>query len=189
MEHVIAGKFKLGRKIGSGSFGELYLDNVHSGEEVAVKLEKISDELDKRVKKFLRGAEAILEGLKDKKLKGQLAVREELYGKSAQAAAKAGKYYVVLVALFGNLSSVFYVFCFVQTVKAAMLGEIMDYLKLRLQVKMYVGFEGSGIPFSQDDWIGPYLHVLFSLLRAGMHENFKLGIPFVAFFVLADAIR
>ncbi|KAB2631911.1 hypothetical protein D8674_041005 [Pyrus ussuriensis x Pyrus communis] len=120
----------------------------------------------KRVKKFLRGAEANLEGLKDKKSKGQLAVREELYGKSAQAAAKAGK-----------------------TVKAAMLGEIINYLKLRLQVKMYVGFEGSGIPFSQDDWIGPYLHVLFSLLRAGTHENFKLGIPFVAFFVLADAIR
>ncbi|XP_068308331.1 casein kinase 1-like protein 11 [Pyrus communis] len=92
MKHVVAGKFKLGRKIGSGSFGELYLGvNVHSGEEVAVKLEKISDELDKRVKKFLRGAEANLEGLKDKKLKGQLAVREELYGKSAQAAAKAEK--------------------------------------------------------------------------------------------------
>ncbi|XP_048443563.1 uncharacterized protein LOC125467963 [Pyrus x bretschneideri] len=79
----------------------------------AMEQEKISDELDKRVKKFLRGAEANLEGLKDKKLKGQLAVREELYGKSAQAAAKAEK-----------------------TIKAAMLGEIMDYLKLRLQVKM-----------------------------------------------------
>ncbi|CAL9023483.1 unnamed protein product [Prunus brigantina] len=40
MEHVIAGKFKLGRKIGSGSFGELYLGvNVQTGEEVAVKLE------------------------------------------------------------------------------------------------------------------------------------------------------
>ncbi|KAF7818446.1 casein kinase 1-like protein 6 [Senna tora] len=40
MDHVIAGKFKLGRKIGSGSFGELYLGaNVQTGEEVAVKLE------------------------------------------------------------------------------------------------------------------------------------------------------
>ncbi|XP_015891304.3 casein kinase 1-like protein 6 isoform X1 [Ziziphus jujuba] len=42
MEHVIAGKFKLGRKIGSGSFGELYLGiNVQTGEEVAVKLESV----------------------------------------------------------------------------------------------------------------------------------------------------
>ncbi|KAE8704760.1 Casein kinase I isoform delta-like [Hibiscus syriacus] len=40
MEHIIGGKFKLGRKIGGGSFGELYLGvNVQSGEEVAVKLE------------------------------------------------------------------------------------------------------------------------------------------------------
>ncbi|KAM2724356.1 hypothetical protein EV1_027187 [Malus domestica] len=39
MEHVIARKFKLGRKIGSGSFEELYSGvNVHGGEEVAVKL-------------------------------------------------------------------------------------------------------------------------------------------------------
>ncbi|XP_021752752.1 casein kinase 1-like protein 10 isoform X1 [Chenopodium quinoa] len=40
MDHVIGGKFKLGRKIGSGSFGELYLGiSVQTGEEVAVKLE------------------------------------------------------------------------------------------------------------------------------------------------------
>ncbi|XP_009771286.1 casein kinase 1-like protein 10 [Nicotiana sylvestris] len=40
MDHVVGGKFRLGRKIGSGSFGELYLGvNVQTGEEVAVKLE------------------------------------------------------------------------------------------------------------------------------------------------------
>uniref|UniRef100_A0A7N0T795 non-specific serine/threonine protein kinase n=2 Tax=Kalanchoe fedtschenkoi TaxID=63787 RepID=A0A7N0T795_KALFE len=40
MNHIIGGKFKLGRKIGCGSFGELYLGvNVETGEEVAVKLE------------------------------------------------------------------------------------------------------------------------------------------------------
>ncbi|EOX94395.1 Casein kinase I isoform 2 [Theobroma cacao] len=42
MDHVIGGKFKLGRKIGSGSFGELFLGvNVQTGEEVAVKLESV----------------------------------------------------------------------------------------------------------------------------------------------------
>ncbi|XP_015697357.1 casein kinase I-like isoform X2 [Oryza brachyantha] len=42
MEHVIGGKFKLGRKIGSGSFGELYLGvNIHNGEEVGIKLEPV----------------------------------------------------------------------------------------------------------------------------------------------------
>ncbi|XP_062200333.1 casein kinase 1-like [Phragmites australis] len=40
MEHVIGGMFKLGRKIGSGSFGELYLGiNIQNGEEVGIKLE------------------------------------------------------------------------------------------------------------------------------------------------------
>ncbi|CAJ2628145.1 unnamed protein product [Trifolium pratense] len=42
MDHVIGGKFKLGRKIGGGSFGELYLAvNVQTGEEVAIKLEPV----------------------------------------------------------------------------------------------------------------------------------------------------
>jgi casein kinase 1 epsilon len=39
MDHVVGGKFKLGKKIGSGSFGELYLAvNIQNSEEVAVKL-------------------------------------------------------------------------------------------------------------------------------------------------------
>eukprot|EP00951_Prasinocladus_malaysianus_P034934 scaffold356558_cov42-Prasinocladus_malaysianus.AAC.1 len=38
----IAGKFRLGRKIGSGSFGDIYLGTqVQSGQEVAIKLESI----------------------------------------------------------------------------------------------------------------------------------------------------
>ncbi|MFS7888761.1 putative protein kinase CK1-CK1 family [Helianthus anomalus] len=42
MDHTVGGKFKLGRKIGSGSFGELYLGvNIQSGEEVAIKLEPV----------------------------------------------------------------------------------------------------------------------------------------------------
>ncbi|KAL0456975.1 UNVERIFIED_CONTAM: Casein kinase-like protein 11 [Sesamum latifolium] len=42
MDHVVGNKFKLGRKIGGGSFGELYLAvNIQSGEEVAVKLEPV----------------------------------------------------------------------------------------------------------------------------------------------------
>lgn len=38
-----------------------------------------------------------LQALQDKKLKGQLTVREELYGKSAQAAAKTEKVNFCLV--------------------------------------------------------------------------------------------
>ncbi|KAL5743424.1 hypothetical protein ACOSQ2_026540 [Xanthoceras sorbifolium] len=54
--------------------------------------QEISDELDTKAKKYLRGEGADLKDLKDKKLKGQLAVREELYGKSAKAAAKVEKW-------------------------------------------------------------------------------------------------
>ncbi|XP_050224663.1 casein kinase 1-like protein 10 isoform X2 [Mercurialis annua] len=40
MDHIIGAKFKMGRKIGGGSFGELFLGvNIQNGEEVAVKLE------------------------------------------------------------------------------------------------------------------------------------------------------
>ncbi|KAG8649786.1 casein kinase 1-like protein 10 isoform X1 [Manihot esculenta] len=40
MDHIIGGKFKMGRKIGGGSFGELFLGvNVQNGEEVGIKLE------------------------------------------------------------------------------------------------------------------------------------------------------
>jgi casein kinase 1 len=42
MELRVGGKFRLGRKIGSGSFGQVYIGtNVQTGEEVAIKLESI----------------------------------------------------------------------------------------------------------------------------------------------------
>ncbi|XP_076885745.1 casein kinase 1-like protein 2 [Bidens hawaiensis] len=42
MEPRVGNKFRLGRKIGSGSFGEIYLGtNVQTNEEVAIKLENI----------------------------------------------------------------------------------------------------------------------------------------------------
>ncbi|XP_015941206.1 probable U3 small nucleolar RNA-associated protein 7 [Arachis duranensis] len=52
----------------------------------------ISDELDLKIKKYLRGEAASFEDLKDRKLKRQLSVREELYGNAAKAAAKAEKW-------------------------------------------------------------------------------------------------
>lgn len=61
-------------------------------EVVPASEQDISDELDVKVKKYLRGEGANLEALQDKKLKGQLVIREELYGKSAKAAAKAEKW-------------------------------------------------------------------------------------------------
>ncbi|KAF7820215.1 putative U3 small nucleolar RNA-associated protein 7 [Senna tora] len=59
-----------------------------------IVLQDVSDELDLKIKKYLRGEGANLEALKDKKLKGQLSVREELFSKSAKVAAKADKYYL-----------------------------------------------------------------------------------------------
>ncbi|EOA18940.1 hypothetical protein CARUB_v10007571mg [Capsella rubella] len=42
MESRVGNKFRLGRKIGSGSFGEIYLGtNIHTNEEVAIKLENV----------------------------------------------------------------------------------------------------------------------------------------------------
>jgi len=42
MELRVGGKYRLGRKIGSGSFGDIYIGaNVQSGEEVAIKLESV----------------------------------------------------------------------------------------------------------------------------------------------------
>ncbi|PWZ12269.1 hypothetical protein Zm00014a_014082 [Zea mays] len=42
MEPRIGNKFRLGRKIGSGSFGEIYLGtNIQTNEEVAIKLENV----------------------------------------------------------------------------------------------------------------------------------------------------
>ncbi|MED6145471.1 Casein kinase 1-like protein 2 [Stylosanthes scabra] len=43
MEPRVANKFRLGRKIGAGSFGEIYLGtNVQTNEEVAIKLENVN---------------------------------------------------------------------------------------------------------------------------------------------------
>ncbi|XP_068663167.1 probable U3 small nucleolar RNA-associated protein 7 [Aristolochia californica] len=69
------------------------IQNQSISDEVAAMPEQpLPDELQEKVKKFLRGDSANLEVLKDKKLKGQLVAREELYGRSAKAAAKAEKW-------------------------------------------------------------------------------------------------
>ncbi|KAF4723303.1 Casein kinase I isoform delta, partial [Perkinsus olseni] len=42
MDLRVGGKFRIGRKIGSGSFGDIYVGtNLQTGEEVAIKLESI----------------------------------------------------------------------------------------------------------------------------------------------------
>ena len=43
MELRVGRKYRIGRKIGSGSFGDIYLGtNMTTGEEVAIKLESVS---------------------------------------------------------------------------------------------------------------------------------------------------
>ena len=42
MELRVGGKYKLSKKIGSGAFGEIYMGkNIKSGDNVAIKLEKV----------------------------------------------------------------------------------------------------------------------------------------------------
>ncbi|KAF9611743.1 hypothetical protein IFM89_034926 [Coptis chinensis] len=66
------------------------------GQKMGAKKSEVDDnttnELDLKVKKYLRGDIANFENLKDKKLRGQLASKEELYKKSANAAAKTEKW-------------------------------------------------------------------------------------------------
>ena len=61
--------------------------------------EEISEDLDLKVKKYLRGGAANFDDLKDKKLKGQLSHREFLHGASAKAAAKYEKVCTSLFSL------------------------------------------------------------------------------------------
>ena len=62
--------------------------------------EEIPEDLDLKVKKYLRGGAANFDDLKDKKLKGQLSHREFLHGASAKAAAKYEKVCTFLFSLF-----------------------------------------------------------------------------------------
>ncbi len=61
MDLRVGKKFRLGKKIGSGSFGDIYHGtNLISGEEVAIKLESIDSkhpqlEYESRVYKYLSG--------------------------------------------------------------------------------------------------------------------------------------
>ncbi|KAL3845773.1 hypothetical protein ACJIZ3_003176 [Penstemon smallii] len=58
----------------------------------SVQQHENAEEEEIKVNKFLRGEVADLKVVKDKKLKGQLEVREQLYRKSAKAAVKADKW-------------------------------------------------------------------------------------------------
>ncbi|KAK1420634.1 hypothetical protein QVD17_22385 [Tagetes erecta] len=57
-----------------------------------MEIHDVSDEFEIKVKKYQRGEGADLESLKDKKLKGKLKDKEELFKKSANAAVKAEKW-------------------------------------------------------------------------------------------------
>ena len=61
MELRVGGKYRLGRKIGSGSFGEIYLGtNIQTDEEVAIKIESVKSRhpqllYESRVYRLLQG--------------------------------------------------------------------------------------------------------------------------------------
>lgn len=61
----VGGKYRLGKKIGSGSFGEIFLGtNIQTNEEVAIKLESISTKhpqliYESKVLKLIQGSPGI----------------------------------------------------------------------------------------------------------------------------------
>ncbi|GAV84925.1 Pkinase domain-containing protein [Cephalotus follicularis] len=65
MEPRVGGKYRLGRKIGSGSFGEIYLGtNIQTNEEVAIKLENVKTKhpqllYESKLYKILQGGNGI----------------------------------------------------------------------------------------------------------------------------------
>lgn len=65
MELRVGKKYRLGRKIGSGSFGDIYLGtNVSNGEEVAIKLESVKSKhpqllYESRLYRYLQGGHGI----------------------------------------------------------------------------------------------------------------------------------
>ncbi|XP_039066250.1 casein kinase 1-like protein 1 isoform X2 [Hibiscus syriacus] len=65
MEPCVGNKFRLGRKIGSGSFGEIYLGtNIQTNEEVAIKLENVKTKhpqllYESKLYRFLQGGTGI----------------------------------------------------------------------------------------------------------------------------------
>lgn len=65
MELRVGGKFRLGRKIGSGSFGDIYIGtNIQTGDEVAIKLESTKSQhpqllYESKLYKILAGAVGI----------------------------------------------------------------------------------------------------------------------------------
>ncbi|XP_062206646.1 casein kinase 1-like protein 2 [Phragmites australis] len=66
MEPRVGNKFRLGRKIGSGSFGEIYLGtNIQTNEEVAIKLENVKTKhpqllYESKIYRILQGGTGIL---------------------------------------------------------------------------------------------------------------------------------
>jgi serine/threonine protein kinase len=65
MELRVGGSFRLGRKIGSGSFGDIYLgENIVTREEVAIKLECMKTKhpqlhIEAKLYKFMNGGVGI----------------------------------------------------------------------------------------------------------------------------------
>ncbi|RLN44063.1 hypothetical protein BBJ28_00025194, partial [Nothophytophthora sp. Chile5] len=65
LELRVGKKFRLGRKIGSGSFGDIYLGtNMTSGEEVGIKLESVKSKhpqllYESKIYKILNGGRTL----------------------------------------------------------------------------------------------------------------------------------
>lgn len=96
MELRVGGKFRLGKKIGQGSFGDIFIgSNITNGEEVAIKLESVNS----------KHPQLLYEGKIYKILQGNVGIP------GFHFSGREGDYNVLVIDLLGPSLEELFTFC------------------------------------------------------------------------------